>query len=60
MATVSSRRIIGMYKKGRISLAKAAETLGIDLWQMINVIKEENLRLDYSKEELKEDLKGLT
>lgn len=53
------RRVLNMYKERKISLAKAAELLSIDLWQMIDIIKEENLYLDYSEEELKEDLKGL-
>lgn len=53
------KRVLNMYKERRISLAKAAELLGIDLWQMIDIIKEESLYLDYSEEELKEDLKGL-
>lgn len=53
------RKVLEMYKEKRISLAKGAEMLGIDLWQMIDLIKEENLYIDYSEEELKEDLKGL-
>ena len=52
-------KVLSMYKERRISLAKAAEMLDIDLWQMIDMIKEENLHLDYSEEELTEDLKGL-
>lgn len=59
MTTTSKRKmVLGMYKGRKISLAKAAEILGIDLWQMIDIIKEENLYLDYSEVELKEDLKG--
>ena len=52
-------KVLSMYKERRISLAKAAEMLDIDLWQMIDIMKEENLHLDYSEEELTEDLKGL-
>ena len=52
-------KVLSMYKERKISLAKAAEILNIDIWQMIDMIKEENLYLDYSDEELSEDLKGL-
>lgn len=53
------KKVLSMYKERKISLAKAAEILGIDLWSMIDMLKEENLYIDYSEEELKEDLKGL-
>lgn len=53
------RKVLCMYKDKKISLAGAAEILDIDLWSMIDMLKEENLYLDYSEEELKEDLKGL-
>lgn len=53
------KRVLNMYKQRKISLAKAAELLDTDLWQMIDIIKEESLYLDYSEEELKDDLKGL-
>lgn len=52
-------KVLRMHKERKISLAKAAEMLGIDLWQMIDLIKKENLYLDYSEDELIEDLKGL-
>ena len=53
------KKVLSMYKERKVSLAKAAELLNIDLWQMIDLIKEESIYLDYSEEELKEDLKGL-
>jgi len=53
------KKVLSMYKDRKISMAKAAEMLDIDLWQMIDLIKKEKLYLDYSEEELKEDLKGL-
>lgn len=59
MTTASKKKmVLEMYKDGKISLAKAAEILDINLWRMIDIIKEENLYLDYSEVELKEDLKG--
>ncbi|MBI3026715.1 UPF0175 family protein [Candidatus Woesearchaeota archaeon] len=59
LAIERKRKILNMCKEKRISLAKAAELLSVDLWQMIDLIKEESLYLDYSEEELKEDLEGL-
>lgn len=54
------KKVLKMYKDRKISMAKAAEMLNIDLWQMTDTIKREKIYLDYSEEELKEDLKGLT
>ena len=53
------KKVLSMYKERKISMAKAAEILNIDIWQMIDIIKEENLYIDYTEEELKDDLKGL-
>lgn len=52
-------KVLAMHKERKISLAKAAEMLGIDIWQMIDILKKESLYLDYSEEELREDLQGL-
>lgn len=59
MSIEKRNKVLRMYKERKISLGKAAEILDIDIWQMIDMIKEENLYLDYSEEELKEDLQGL-
>ena len=59
LAMEKEKKVLKMYKNKKISLAKAAEMLGIDLWQAIDIIKREKMYLDYSEEELKEDLKGL-
>jgi len=59
LAVERKKKVLSMYKERKVSLAKAAELLNIDLWQMIDLIKEESIYLDYSEEELKEDLKGL-
>ncbi len=59
LAIEKKKKVLNMYKERKISMAKAAEMLNIDLWQMIDTIKEENLYIDYSEEELKEDLKGM-
>ena len=53
------KKVLGMYKARKISLAKAADMLDVDLWKMIDMLKEEGMYIDYSEEELREDLKGL-
>ena len=53
------KKVLKLYKDRKISMAKAAEMLEIDLWHAIDIIKREKMYLDYSEEELKEDLKGL-
>jgi predicted HTH domain antitoxin len=59
MTIKNKDKILRMYKERKISLAKAAEMLKINMSQMIGKIKKKNLYLDYSNKELKEDLKGL-
>lgn len=59
LAIEKKNKVLSMYKERKISLAKAAEILNLDIWQMIDIIKEENLYLDYSEEELREDIQGL-
>lgn len=51
-------RTLRLYKERKVSLAKAAEILNADLWTMLEMIKREGLYLDYSKEELEEDMRG--
>lgn len=52
-------RVINLYRERKVSMEKAAEMLKIDLWSFIDIIKSERLFLDYSEEELKDDLNGL-
>ncbi|MBI2545693.1 UPF0175 family protein [Candidatus Woesearchaeota archaeon] len=59
LALEKKNKVLHMYKERKISLARAAEMLEIDIWQMIDLIRKENLYLDYSEEELLEDMQGL-
>ena len=52
-------RILQQYKNRKIGLQRAAELLKVDLVEMLELIKKEGLHLDYTEEELREDLKGL-
>lgn len=52
-------RTLKLYKERKVSLEKAASILEVDIASMIDIIKEEELHLDYTVEELEEDLRGL-
>ncbi len=52
------KKVLSMYKDRKISLAKASEMLNVNLWDMLDLIEEEGIYLDYSEEELREDIKG--
>ena len=41
-----------------IPIRKAAEMLDVNLWDMLDLIEEEGIYLEYSEEELREDIKG--
>ena len=46
------RKAIEMYKKGQISLEKAAEIADVSLWDMIDMIEYKNeLRIPHTNEE---------
>ncbi len=53
------KKVLSEYKERKISLQKAAELLGIHLVEMLELIEREGIYLDYTAEELREDLKGL-
>lgn len=51
--------MLRLYRERKVSLQKAASLLGIALTDMLELLEKEGLYLDYTKEELKEDMKGL-
>lgn len=53
------KHVLLAYRNRQISLQKAASLLGIDFLAMIDLLQTEGLYLDYTEEELREDLKGL-
>lgn len=48
-----------LYKKGNVTMWKAAQLASISLWKIIEIIKERKIELNYSEENLKEDLEPL-
>ncbi|MBI2176203.1 UPF0175 family protein [Candidatus Woesearchaeota archaeon] len=59
LAEEKRRKVLSDYKERKISLQRAAELLGIHLVEMLELIEREGIYLDYTAEELREDLKGL-
>lgn len=59
LAKERRKKVLDDYKERKISMQKAASLLGIDLLGMIDLMQKEGLYLDYTEEELREDLKGL-
>jgi hypothetical protein len=53
--SIKERYVLELYRDGGATLAKCAELLSIDLWEMIEKIRKLDYHLDYSLEELKED-----
>ncbi len=57
LEAVSEQKVLDLYKLHKITLQKAAAMLSVDLWEMIEKIKRADIHIDYSMEELAEDLK---
>jgi len=53
---VKEEHILELYRLRKVSLAKASEMLGVDIWTMIDKVKEADIHLDYGLEELREDM----
>jgi hypothetical protein len=54
---LNEKEVLELYGDCKITLQKAATLLSIDIWEMIDKIKKADLHIDYSIEELSEDLK---
>ena len=54
---LNEKQVLELYKDRKITLQKAAAMLSIDIWEMIDKVKKADLHIDYSTEELAEDLK---
>lgn len=57
LEAVSEKAVFGLYSNRRITLQKAAEMLSTDIWDMIERLKKTDIHIDYSRDELVEDLK---
>jgi predicted HTH domain antitoxin len=53
----NEKNVIELYRDRKITLQKAAEMLSTDIWDMIEKLKKNDIHIDYSTENLQEDLK---
>ena len=47
------------YKKGKISIGKAAKEAGVSLWEMMYILKELGVKSNITKEDYLQGLKNL-
>ncbi|MDH5811855.1 MAG: UPF0175 family protein [Candidatus Methanomethylicaceae archaeon] len=52
-------KAVELYRDGRVTLSRASEIAGVSVWEMIDVLAQKKVTLQYSVEDLKEDLKAL-
>ncbi|MFP4001843.1 MAG: UPF0175 family protein [Thermoplasmata archaeon] len=50
---------VELYREGKISMGKAAEIAGLSKIEMMGVLREKKVPLQYSEEDLEEDMKAL-
>lgn len=53
---LNEKNILELYRNRKITLQKAASMLSVDIWELIDKIKKADIHIDYSMEELEEDL----
>lgn len=53
---LSERNVLDLYRERKITLQKAAEMLSLDIWEMIEKLRKADIHIDYSRENLAEDL----
>jgi predicted HTH domain antitoxin len=52
------RKAIDSYAEGGATLPRAAETAGLTIWEMIDILAKRNIQPQYDAEDLEEDLKA--
>ena len=52
-------KALELYKKEKISIGKAAAIAQLSIWEMLDLICEKGIHIEYGAEELIEDLKPL-
>jgi predicted HTH domain antitoxin len=52
-------KAVELYREGRVTLSRAAEIAEISVWEMIDILAQRKVTLQYSVEDLEEDLKAL-
>jgi len=53
------QKALELYRKGTITLARAAELAGLSIWEMIDMLEKKKIVLQYDAEDFEEDMKTL-
>lgn len=56
VTALKEQMVLDLYRKRDVSLERAAELLAVDLWTMVEKVKRADIHLDYTLEELREDV----
>ena len=48
-----------LYREGKVSLGKASEIAGLSVWEMMSLLKERRIPLNYSIKDFEKDLELL-
>ena len=51
-------KAVELYRDGLITLSRAAEIAGVSIWEMIDVLAQKKVILQYGVEDFEEDLKS--
>jgi len=51
-------RALSLYREGKVTLWKAAEIAEVSLWEMIDIVKQRKIPMQYTVEEFKEDFEA--
>ncbi len=57
LEAVNENTVFELYRNRKITLQKAAEMLSTNIWDMIERLKKTDIHIDYSKDDLVEDLR---
>ncbi len=52
-------KALELYREGKVSMGRAASIAKISIWEIMDLVKEKGLHIDYGSEELYEDLEPL-
>lgn len=52
-------KAVELYRDGLVTLSRAAEIAGVSIWEMIDVLAQKKVTLQYGVEDFEEDLKAL-
>ncbi len=53
------KKALELYRNGKITLSRAAETAGLTIWEIIDALEKRKIVLQYDAEDFEEDMKTL-